>query len=159
ETLHAAGDEPGEVLRDSLAREVLLQHRVPPRLERDDADIGGVTLVAGSRVRHVEQTHFHESTSTFVRTTCLSPSAGQYATISSTLGRPPANPVTVGGPFNTSGTISRVKRSTAALSSPRTPIRNWTSGGSCASPARRPCVAEAPRNSVRIESNLRPRRS
>ena len=41
-------------------------------------------------------------------------SAGQYATISSTLGRPLPNPVTVGGPFSASGAISLVKRSTDA---------------------------------------------
>src|SRR5690606_1338220 len=49
--------------------------------------------------------------------------AGQKATISCTLGRPPAKPVTVGGPDRMSGAISRVNRSIAARSRPRTATR------------------------------------
>ena len=77
EALDAAGDESGEMLRDALASKVSLEDRVPARLERDDAHVGGVALVARPGVRDVEEPHFHESTSTFVRTTCLSMSAGQ----------------------------------------------------------------------------------
>ena len=43
-------------------------------------------------------------------------SAGQYATISSTFGLPPAKPVTAGGPVRIKGAISFVNRSTAARS-------------------------------------------
>src|SRR5262249_11684600 len=116
----------------------------------DEADVGGITLVAGASVRDVDEADFHHCTSTFVVTTDLSTSAGQYATISSTFGRPPAKPVTLGGPLSTSGASSRVNRSTPARSAPRTPTRSCTSGTSCASPASGPWVAEAPTNSVRI---------
>src|SRR4051812_29662435 len=144
---------------DPLVGDELHQDIIPAGLERDDADIRGVTLVARSRVRDVDQTNFHCTISTLVLTTVLSINAGQYATISSTFGRPPANPVTLGGPFSTSGAISRVNRSTAALSCPRTPMRSWTSGTSPASPTSGPCVEENPTNSVSTWSNFKPRLS
>src|SRR3954447_3525428 len=115
------------MLLDTIAREKPLDDLVPSGLECDHAHVSGVALVARSRVRDVHQAHFHESTSTCVWTTDLSTNAGQYATISSTFGRPPANPVTLGGPLSTSGAISRVNLSTVALSAARTPTRNWTS--------------------------------
>lgn len=48
--------------------------------------------------------------------------------ISSTLGRPPAKPVTAGGPVRMSGAISLVNLSTSARFGPRTATRSWTSG-------------------------------
>src|SRR6185437_15892969 len=141
-------DHAFEMRRDRGQRDELAQHVVPLRPERDQPNVGRIALVARACVRDVEEANLRHRTSTFVRTTDLSTSAGQYATISSTFGRPPANPVTLGGPFNTSGAISRVNRSIAPLSLPRTPNRSCTSGGSCGSPARRPCVADTPTNSV-----------
>src|SRR5207237_1407791 len=119
EPLDVAGDHPAEMLAHTIERDVAIEDGVPLGAERDETD-----------VCDVDQRDIH-ATSTDVSTTRLSISAGQYATISSTLGRPPANPVTLGGPFSTSGAISRVNRSTAARSDPRTPMRSWTSGASC----------------------------
>ena len=56
--------------------------------------------------------------------------------------------VAPGGPFSTSGISSRVKRSTALRSWPRTPIRNCTSGGSGLGGAAGPWQALIPKNSV-----------
>src|SRR5215475_10520521 len=142
------------MLAHGVKREILLEDRIPLRFQRDDTDVRRIALVARARVRDVQQLDVHVSTSTVVSTTDLSTSAGQYATISSTLGRPPAKPVTLGGPFRTSGAISRVNRSIDALSLPRTPMRSCTSGGSPGSPASGPCVAEAPTNSVSTCSSL-----
>jgi hypothetical protein len=50
--------------------------------------------------------------------------------ISSTLGRPPAKPVTEGGPVRMSGAISLVKRSTSARDWPRGP-RSLTGPREC----------------------------
>src|SRR5687768_16113141 len=124
ESLHISLDHTGEMIGDTLDCELALQQRKPFRLQRDYADIGRVTLVTRASMRDVEQSNLHQTIATLVVTVFLSTSAGQYATISSTFGRPPANPVTLGGPFRTRGAISRVKRSTAALSSPRTPKRS-----------------------------------
>src|SRR5258707_5948624 len=137
-TVDIAFDHAAKVFCNPVARHELLQYLVPSRLQRDHTDVGGVTFVARACVRNVDEAHFHWMRSTLVFTTDLSTSAGQYATISSTLGRPPANPVTLGGPFRTSGAISRVNRSTAARSGPRTPKRSCTSGAPLWSPARRP---------------------
>ncbi len=98
--------------------------------------------------------------STFVLMSDFGMRAGKYAMISSTFGRPPAKPVTAGGPVRISGASSLVNRSTEALSCPRTPMRSWTSGMSGeGSPGRWPCVALTPTNSVSITSNFKPRRS
>src|SRR4051794_19369980 len=87
-------------------------------------------------------------------------SAGQYATISCTRGRPPAKPVTDGGPVSTSGATSLVKRSTAAMSCPRTLHRTVTSARSRGmGPASGPCVAFQPTYSVSTSSNFSPSRS
>src|SRR3954466_11044288 len=125
--IHRTVDHSLEMRRDRLLRHELLEDGVPPCVEGDDADVRGVTLVARASMRDVHEPDFHRP-SPCVFTTRLSTSAGQYATISSTFGRPPANPVTLGGPLSTSGAISRVNRSTAALSWPRTPNRSCTSG-------------------------------
>src|SRR5207253_9485239 len=122
--LDIASDDAAKVLADTVERHIFLKDRIPIRPQGDHADVRRVAFVAGASVRDVEQADFHVRTSTLVCTTVLSISAGQYATISSTLGRPPAKPVTLGGPFSTSGASSRVKRSIAALSLPRTPMRN-----------------------------------
>src|SRR5687767_14832983 len=153
EPLDLAIDHSREMSGDGFPRDELLENRVPSRLERNDTDIGGVSLVTRARVRDIDETHLHVTISTFVRTTVLSTSAGQYATISSTFGRPPAKPVTLGGPLSTSGAISRVNLSTAALSSEWTATLSstsvWSSRGG---PASGPWVAFQPTNSVRIRS-------
>src|SRR4051812_35922851 len=108
---------------DRIAGDVLHENRIPARVERNQSDVGSVALVSRACVCDVDEPDLHR-TSTSVFTTRLSTSAGQYATISSTLGRPPAKPVTLGGPLSTSGAISRVNRSTAARFCPRTPKRS-----------------------------------
>src|SRR5438105_6268206 len=158
-SLDVARDDPAKVRPHALARDVFLQEWIPLRLQGDQSDIGGVTLVTRPCMSDGDELDAHQATSTLVCTTLLSISAGQYATISSTFGRPPAKPVTVGGPLRTSGASSRVKRSTAGRSGDRTPTRSCTSGTSCAVPASGPCVADAPTNSVSNCSNRRPRRS
>src|SRR5687768_1576151 len=146
----------GDTLRRQLARD----ERIPYAPHRDDADVGGVAFVARAGVRDVDQPHPHgENIATLVVISRLSTRAGQYATTSSIFGRPPAKPVTLGGPLSTRGAISLVKRSTVARSGDRTPTRSCTSGASRPSPASAPCVAVAPRNSVWISSKRRPRRS
>src|SRR4029077_2197483 len=139
--------------------------RQPPELDRH----GSVSRTTGARLGSaaaglLTATHtsaFHAariSTRTFGSISRRSTSAGQYATISSTCGRPPAKPVTLGGPVSTSGASSRVNRSTGARSRARTPTRSCTSGASGSGvPASRPWVASAPTNSVRICSNSSPR--
>src|SRR5262249_14212509 len=140
--LHVSGDDTAEMLGYTPLGQLAHEKWVPFPFERNYADVGGVALVARPGVRDVHEADLHEITSTAVCTSVLSMRAGQYATISSTLGRPPANPVTLGGPFRTSGAMSRVKRSTAALLSPRTPKRSCTSGRSALGwPASGPCVA------------------
>src|SRR5690242_18052043 len=176
-TLDLARDHPLEVPCHAGRRHLLHEDGVVLWLQRDQPHVRRVTLVTGSGVREVEEADdapfpfpsfrlsilpsSHTSTiSTHGSTIRLSRRAGQYATISSGFGRPPANPVTLGGPLRMSGAISRVKRSTGALSCERTPMRSWTSGRSSSGALARasvPCVASAPTNSVRIASNLRPR--
>src|SRR5207237_9229926 len=98
---------------------------------RNDAEIHGVALVTRAGVRATHQLHFQAavtSTRSCGSISRRSISAGQNATISCTRGRPPAKPVTVGGPVRMSGASSRVKRSTLVLFSLRTPIRSSTSG-------------------------------
>src|SRR2546425_8073340 len=94
----------------AFARNFALEERKPFGLESDQSDVRCISLVARARVSNVEKADSHQTISTFVVTTFLSTSAGQYATISSTFGLPPANPVTLGGPLRTSGAISRVNR-------------------------------------------------
>src|SRR6266516_3309716 len=176
--LDRARDHPLEVLRDAGRGHLFHEDGIIFGLERDQPDVRGVAFVPRAGVGELEERDAtlprppstaldrprppsHTSTiSTHGSTIRLSTSAGQYATISSGLGRPPANPVTLGGPLRMSGAISRVKRSTAAASEDRTPIRSCTSGSasrSALSSARAPCVASAPTNSVRIASNSSPR--
>src|SRR5689334_10242068 len=89
-TLYVAGDHATKVVGHSPLRDLAHEQRIPLTLERDHADVGRVTLVTGSRVRDVDESHLHPITSTAVCTSVLSISAGQYAAISSTFGRPPA---------------------------------------------------------------------
>src|SRR5688572_1455048 len=119
---------PVEMASDGVACDMFLDQRIPLRAKRDQSDVGSITLVTRSRVRDTTKLNVHQTISTCVETTLLSISAGQYATMSSTFGRPPANPVTLGGPLRTSGAISRVNLSTARRSEPRTPTRSCTSG-------------------------------
>src|SRR5690606_3269962 len=164
ETLDVALHHRPEVRLHALRGELLAQQRVMLGFVCDDAHIGGVTLVAGAGVRQVDQldaahTSF-TSTTRWGSTASLRRSAGQYAMICWTRGRPPANPVTDGGPVRTRGAISRVKRSTAAWSDERTPMRSCTSGRSAGGgPTSAPCVESQPTSSVRISSNARPSRS
>src|SRR5690606_28630145 len=125
-----------EVCGDTLAGEGR-PDRVPVlRPARDHADVDGVALVAGAAVGEVVEQHaFHgHASSTSTRRpgsiTVRSMSAGQYATISCTRGRPPAKPVTVGGPVRMSGASSRENASIGAFSCARTAIRSSTSGRS-----------------------------
>ena len=97
-------------------------------------------------------------TETFVSIKAFGIRAGKYAIISSTFGRPPANPVTAGGPVKIRGASSFVNLSTSAFDCPRTPKRSCTSGiFAGGSPARWPCVALTPTNSVKITSNFKPK--
>src|SRR5437870_545353 len=160
ESLDVTSNHPSKMFADPIARQFSCQEWIPFGLQGDDADVRRIALVARARVRDVHKTQAHQTISTFGWMTRLSMSAGQYATISSTFGLPPANPVTLGGPFKTSGAISRVNLSTIARSSERTPTRNWTSGRSRGTGGvSGPCVAFAPTNSVRILSKRSPRRS
>ena len=74
---------------DAFTRHISHDHIVPLWPQRDYADVGGVALVTRPGVRDVNKLHSHSTTSTDVATTDLSINAGQYATISSTFGRPP----------------------------------------------------------------------
>ena len=78
------------LIRDTLTKQRVADHfrgmiegerlgdeRIPLGSERDDADVGGVALVARARVRDVHQADLHERISTFVWTTVLSTRAGQ----------------------------------------------------------------------------------
>src|SRR5438874_12977612 len=163
EALNRSFDHAFKMSRDACRRDLLHEERIVLRRERNQADIGGVAFVARPRMRQIQQTFFHASiSSTAACTIRLSINAGQYATICSGLGRPPAKPVTLGGPLRMKGAISRVKRSTGASSRARTPTRNCTSGIAATSTsfnASGPCVALAPTNSVWTASNLRPRSS
>src|SRR5208282_4859211 len=104
-----------------LRRNLPDQNFVILRLARDDSDVRGVAFIAGTSVRQLDQSSLGHTFTSGV-TSVLGMSAGQYATISSTLGRPLPRPVTTGGPFSASGAISFVKRSIAARSCPLTPI-------------------------------------
>src|SRR5579863_9633282 len=112
-------------------RDLADENRIILRFSRDDADVRGVAFIAGARVGDLDQLSFGHMVTSGV-TSRLGISAGQYATISSTRGRPPPSPVTTGGPFRASGAISLVNRSTAARSFERTPMRRTTSA-SCGS--------------------------
>src|ERR1051326_2159286 len=161
EALDRPLDHASKMPRDPRRRHLLHEQRIVLGLIGDQSDVGGVALVPGARMREIDEPLFHtSSTSTAGRTMALSSSAGQYATISSGFGRPPANPVTLGGPFRINGAISRVNRSTGASSRARTPTRSWPSGiaaTSTSSSASCPWVAVAPTNSVWIASNSSPR--
>src|SRR5579872_1094181 len=147
-----------EMFLHALRRNVFHQDRIILRLARDDADVRRIALVSRARVRQLDQFSFRHSV-TSGATSVLGISAGQYATISSTLGRPLPNPVTTGGPFSASGASSLVNRSTAPRSFDRTPIRITTSAN-CGSTSGEgsadgiPWQAFAPTNSVRMASNL-----
>src|SRR5262249_24389226 len=60
EALHAAGDDAAEMLRDARGRQLAHEYRVPPRLAGDDADVGGVALVAAAGMRDIHQAPPHE---------------------------------------------------------------------------------------------------
>src|SRR5579863_4978109 len=141
-------------------RDLADENRIILRFSRDDADVRGVAFIAGARVGDLDQLSFGHTVTSGV-TSRLGISAGQYATISSTLGRPPPSPVTTGGPFRANGASSFVNRSTAARFSERTPMRSTTSANCAAisgegSAAAMPWQALAPRNSVRTASKRRP---
>ena len=70
-------DHSPEVLRDTVPGDMLVEQRIPPSIDGDEADVGGVSLVAGPRVGNVDEAYFHEMISTAVVTTRLSTSAGQ----------------------------------------------------------------------------------
>src|SRR5881394_3788183 len=159
EALNPSFDHALKMPRDACRRYLLHEERIVLRRERDQSDVRGVSLIPGTGMGQIHQTFFHASISSTAGCTIrLSINAGQYATICSGLGRPPANPVTLGGPLRMKGAISRVKRSTGASSRARTPTRNCTSGIAATSTsfnASGPCVALAPTNSVWTASNLR----
>src|SRR5207249_2418939 len=169
--LHVPRDHPLEVPRHLGGSHLLHQERIILRLEGDQPHVRRITLVSRPRVRQLDEEHLafpaasvrplHTSTtSTHGSTTLLSTNAGQKATISSGFGLPPANPVTLGGPFKISGAISRVNRSTGSRVGARTPTRSCTSGMSAtgtAPRASRPWVASTPTNSVWIASNASPK--
>ncbi len=115
EALHLAQANSREMFLDALGRHFPHQDRIIFGLARDDADVGRIAFVAGAGVRQFDQFSFGHTVTSGV-TSLFGISAGQYATISSTCGRPLPSPVTTGGPFNASGAISLVKRSTAARS-------------------------------------------
>src|SRR5262249_11096864 len=123
ESLNLASDKSAEERAHTFDGYLARKDRIPALLERDHADIGDVALVARPRVGNTRQRDVHAITSTCGVTNSRGMSAGQKATTSRTCGRPSPYPVAVGGPVSTSGTISRVKRSTASRSCPRTPIR------------------------------------
>src|SRR5579864_3575153 len=110
------------MLLNALGRHLPHQRLIVLGLAGDQADVGGVSFVAGAGMRQLDQLSLgHMVTSGF--TSRLEIRAGQYATISSTCGLPEPSPETTGGPLSASGAISRVKRSTAARFSLRTPKR------------------------------------
>ena len=82
-----ARDHSAEVLRHVLHCQLTDEHWIPFRPQRDDADVCRVALIARARVSESQELDFHAMISTAGLTTVLSISAGQYATISSTLGR------------------------------------------------------------------------
>src|SRR6185295_4904633 len=116
-----------EMFFDAFRCDVLDQQRIELGVARDDADVGRIALIARARVREFDQFSLGHTVTSGV-TSVLGSSAGQYATISSTYGRPLPRPVTTGGPLSASGAISLVNRSTAARFSDRTPTRRITSG-------------------------------
>ena len=78
EPLDVAGDDAAKMLAHAIERDdTAASTGYHSRLERDDADVRRVALVARARVRDVEEADLHESTSTCVCTTVLSMSAGQ----------------------------------------------------------------------------------
>src|SRR5688572_33099432 len=120
------------MLFHTLGANLAHEDRISLVTQRNQPDIRSITLVARTRMRQFRQLYFHAlSTSTEGVISLFGISAGQYATISSTFGRPPAKPVTAGGPVRINGAISFVKRSIAARSWPRTPTRNWIGRASC----------------------------
>src|SRR3954453_9099997 len=115
-------------LLDTFCRDLTQEHAVMFLFIHDDADVRRVTLIARPSVSYARNRNFHSKTSIRDSMTSRGTSAGQNATISRTAGRPSPYPVAPGGPPNTSGISSRVKRSTSALLLLRTPIRSCTSG-------------------------------
>ena len=115
------------------ARNFADEHRIVARVVSDDADVAGVAFVAGAGVRDFGERNFHPSTST---------RRSEFLRAESAPASRPRSPAPAGGrrrsrsrrggPFSTSGISSRVKRSTALRSWPRTPMRSCTSGGSAA---------------------------
>src|SRR6185369_6719386 len=167
EALHFALAHAGKMPLDTLGRDFADQNRIILGLAGDQADIDQIALIAGAGVSQLDQLSLYQFALGHIATSGWTSdfgiSAGQNATISSTRGRPRPKPDTPGGPFSTSGAISRVKRSTAARFSDRTPTRKTTTGrcgsiSGAGSAEGIPWQALAPRNSVRISSKRRPRR-
>src|SRR4029079_16523572 len=77
EAFHSAIDHAPELIRDALLCQCVTQNLVPLRFVGDDADICGVALVTRTRVRDVDESNLHCTSSTLVWTTLLSMSAGQ----------------------------------------------------------------------------------
>src|SRR4029077_719715 len=114
EAFHFALAYAGEMLLHALGGDFADQNRIMLGLPRDQSDVDQVALIAGAGVRDFDQpslyqlAHGHIATSG--RTSDFGIKAGQNAMISSTRGRPRPRPDTPGGPFSTSGAISRVNR-------------------------------------------------
>src|SRR5574340_464704 len=155
ETLHAAFHQAAKIAFNALRRNLLDEHGVVAGVPCNHPDVGGVALIARACMCNLAQRQFH-ITVTRHRSSSRGTSAEKYATTPRTGGRPSPYPVAPGGPFRTSGASSRVKRSTAALSIDRTPIRNCTSGGSGFGGAAGPWHAFTPKNSVWISSKRSP---
>src|SRR5205085_1246176 len=86
-------------------------------------DICCIAFIAGTRMTNFEELNFHDlisSTVTFGKTAFFLSSAGQYATTSLGFGRPPAKPVTLGGPVRINGVIFLPNSIIDFLSCPRT---------------------------------------
>src|SRR5215216_2338386 len=115
----------------ALHRELLTEDVVELGPARDHTNVNGIPLVTGTAVRDAVEHGFHASLTSTRRCGSISLRsirAGQYATTSCACGRPPAKPVTLGGPVRISGAISRVNASTGARSAARTATRSSTSG-------------------------------
>ena len=70
-------DHATKMLSDPVSGDGLYEQVVPTWLDRDQADIGGIALVAGARVRDIHETNSHWMICTEVLTTDLSIRAGQ----------------------------------------------------------------------------------
>src|SRR5580704_13497315 len=104
--VHAALNHLAEESFDALGRNFAQQDRVVSRLPGNYSDVADIALVAGAGVGDAGERDFHSTTSTRVRISSRGISAGQYATIWRTSGRPSPYPVPPGGPVSTSGIIS-----------------------------------------------------